>query len=438
MRRKTMSLGLAIAAMLLLGGVYAGNAGAAEAKFTAAQYPATLEGSTLEGKEQVFGLAGSEFHCEELELSGEATSASTTATLTPTYSGCAWSSYSASVSMNGCAYVLHLGEEIESDPDRHHASLDLECPEGKKMQITTAEGQCQISIPPQNAIATTEVKNQAEDVTLDFALEGIEHTVVNGGAPCPLIEGAFENGTYAGSATLAASSGEKAVAFDAFGSTPEPFPAQLVVEEPTIIGEDEEIGKLTTRGRTVTCSTVTYHSDAENLDTAIGLTPTYSGCHTAVAGSVATITNTGCKYILELTGEAAPGGADAFTPFTDLDCGDGAAHIQIDVWFSKAAHGENKTPTCAYTFSDTHEGKAVNQDLAGIELTNKAAGEGTPANWITADVDVTGIVSTRVIGSTLLCGALLDKAGALQTKVKLKAETEGGQEIGATISTHAE
>jgi hypothetical protein len=75
--------------------------------------------------------------------------------------------------------------------------------------------------------------------------------VVNAGAPCPLIEGAFENGTYAGPTTLAASNGEGAVAFDALGSTPEPSPVRLVIEEPAIIGEDEETGKLTRGNRTV-------------------------------------------------------------------------------------------------------------------------------------------------------------------------------------------
>jgi hypothetical protein len=71
MRRKTMGLGFCGGGNASAWGVSAGDAGAAEAKFTAAQYQVALEGSTLEGKEHVFGLVGSEFHCEELELSGK-------------------------------------------------------------------------------------------------------------------------------------------------------------------------------------------------------------------------------------------------------------------------------------------------------------------------------------------------------------------------------
>jgi hypothetical protein len=120
----------------------------------------------------------------------------------------------------------------------------------------------------------------------------------------------------------------------------------------------------------------------------------------------------------------------------DLDCNH-TGHIVIDVWLSKAAHEESKAPTCQYTFSDTHNGVEVNQDLEGIELTNMPADGETPVNWITADVEVEDIVSTRTAGSALVCGPLLDNEGALDTKTKLKAENEGG-EVGATISTHAE
>jgi hypothetical protein len=206
--------------------------------------------------------------------------------------------------------------------------------------------------------------------------------------------------------------------------------------EATITGVDhgENPGKLVSRSRTVTCNVGTYHGDVKNLDTSITLTPKYTNCHTAVAGSVATVTNTGCDYLFTLTGQGPE--PDKFTSTTDLDCDDGKAHIQIDFWLSKAAHEENKTPTCAYTFSDTHENKSVNQELEGIELTNIPGGGATPKNYITADVDVTGIVSTRVVGSTLLCGALLDKEGTLNTQARLKAENEGGQEVGGTISTH--
>lgn len=218
-------------------------------------------------------------------------------------------------------------------------------------------------------------------------------------------------------------------------SANEPAGVTLEQAEATITGEDhgENAGKLVSRGRTVTCNVGTYHGDVADLDTSITLTPEYTDCHTAVAGSVATVTNTGCDYLFTLTGEGNP---HKFTSTTDLDCGDGAAHIQIDVWLSKAAHEEGKTPTCAYTFSDTHEGKSVNQELEGIELTNIPGGGATPKDYITADVDVTGIVSTRVIGSTLLCGALLDKEGTLNTQARLKAEDELGAEVGGTISTH--
>jgi hypothetical protein len=217
-------------------------------------------------------------------------------------------------------------------------------------------------------------------------------------------------------------------------------PAALTLEEnsATIVGEGEETGVLTRSSRTITCNVTTYHGEAANLDPGISLTPSYEECDSSIAGSVVTVTNTGCQYDLSLAGEEAEGGGETFTAVTDLDCNDGAAQIEIELWLSKASHEEKKAPTCAYTFSDTHEGKPVNQALTGIELANKAAGGGASVNWITADVEIAGIVSTRTVGSTLICGALLDGTGNLHTKASLKAENKAEDEVGGTVSTRAE
>jgi hypothetical protein len=203
----------------------------------------------------------------------------------------------------------------------------------------------------------------------------------------------------------------------------------------TITGEDEEPGVLTRDGRSVTCTHSTYHGDGVNKDTHIVLTPSYTGCTTAVAGSVATVTNTGCVYSFTLTGEKV-GSEHTFDATTDLKCGH-TGHIVIDVWLSKHNHETNATPNCSYTFSDTHEGKTVNQSLKGVDLTNEPADPPeTDVNFITAHVGVEGIVSTRTHGTTLLCGKATDAAGKLTALVKLKAEDELGNEVGATISTH--
>lgn len=154
---------------------------------------------------------------------------------------------------------------------------------------------------------------------------------------------------------------------------------------------------LTRGNRTFACNTARFHGDAANLATNFTLIPAYNNCSSSISGSVITFTNTGCHYEYELTAEEGSE-EDVFTATTDLDC-DHEGHILMELWTSEASHKEGKAPLCAYTFSDTHEGTAVNQDLGEIELTNKAAGGETAVNWITADVELAGIHSTRTVAA---------------------------------------
>jgi hypothetical protein len=189
-----------------------------------------------------------------------------------------------------------------------------------------------------------------------------------------------------------------------------------------IHGKDEVAGTLTRNGRTVTCTSAHYKSNTVlNGDTSITITPEYTNCHSA--GLPATVTVNGCAFIFTFTADAG----HTFTAISHLECPPNKV-VEIHVYSSHNNHTAG-TSLCTYHFG------TVNINKTEVSLTNKAAGGTTPKDWITADITVGGIVSTRTSGSELLCGNELDNAGTLHASAELKGTDHAGGAAGITMST---
>jgi hypothetical protein len=191
-----------------------------------------------------------------------------------------------------------------------------------------------------------------------------------------------------------------------------------------IHGTDEVAGTLTRNGRTVTCSISHYKSNTVvNEDASITVTPEYTNCTSA--GLPATVTMNGCNFVFTFTADA-PGGVHTFTAISHLEC-PGTNVVEIHVYSSENNHTAGVS-LCTYHFGPQN-------NKSEVSLTNKGAGGVTPKDWITADITVGGIVSTRTSGSELLCGNELDLTGTLHATVELKGTNHASESRGITMST---
>lgn len=126
----------------------------------------------------------------------------TTMTLKPTYEECKIGMQNALVTLNGCRYTFHLGEQIEPI----EAAMGIECPDGK-IEIETAE--CTITIPQQEprkeVTFTNEGAGTTRAVIADLNVSGIHY--VEHGAGCASQNQTTENGTYTGVITVKGETG---------------------------------------------------------------------------------------------------------------------------------------------------------------------------------------------------------------------------------------
>ncbi len=207
-------------------------------------------------------------------------------------------------------------------------------------------------------------------------------------------------------------------------------PAEVTAEggQATIDGLQE--GELTvfTRGaRTVTCETADLHADVTNGAGSITAFPTYEDCH-ANLGLPATVTMNDCHFNFSLTENS--GGT--FTAVSGLECADPNEKVEIHVYNNHTDHTAG-TSQCTYTF-----GEQGNKNT--IELTNKPAEGETPKDWVTADINVGGIVSTRPNNTThghgglLSCGAENHTTGTLVGQASLKGTDDEENYVGVTVS----
>ncbi len=220
-------------------------------------------------------------------------------------------------------------------------------------------------------------------------------------------------------------------------------PATLTAEQypVTIDGFQEGEPTVFTRGaRQVRCEVADLHAEVASAAAGQTITafPTYENCK-ANLELPATVTMNSCHFVFHLTADAS----DTFTSVSDLVCEVLNDKVEIHVYNNHTDH-TNGTSQCTYTFG-AQSGKTT------IDLTNEGPvihDEGepteevtTPKDWITADINVGGIVSTRPNetshghGGLLSCGPVNHTTGTLVGEAVLKGTDAGGNDNGITVST---
>jgi hypothetical protein len=196
------TLGLAILAILAVSAVTVASASAAE-------FHATAVGVAISGEQTTshkFTITGSSVTCTTAKFTGSTEALnSTTQKVHPEYSGCTAFGLPAQITTIGCKYLFHT----------QTGTADLiDCSNGGVMIIHTESflGSCVVDIPNQTGINgqtfATGGTSPNRDITETSNATNIKSTVTTSTGACPLAVGSHTNGTYTGTTTEKAASGE--------------------------------------------------------------------------------------------------------------------------------------------------------------------------------------------------------------------------------------
>ena len=202
MIRKLKVLGIALIASFAMSAVSA--SGASANPFFHSEFAGIfLTGAQGEMNPNVLTTDLGELKCKVVQYGGSQGAMTTpTMTLTPKYEECTINNQNAVVTVNGCAYTLHL--EQQTNPIE--ALMGIECPDGQKIVIHAP--QCTITVPPQGPHSSVTFTNEGAGMTRSFIADlnvsGIDYQ--EHGAGCAGA-GTTENGTYTGQATITGEAG---------------------------------------------------------------------------------------------------------------------------------------------------------------------------------------------------------------------------------------
>lgn len=205
---------------------------AAKTVFETFDFPGTVSGEQQEA--HTFGLEGGLFSisCKHVTFSGELEEPSETLTVTPAYSECEASEFSATVEMNGCQYVFHGGESFGEG--KFTGTADISCPGGGSIKILAVANTCEVKIGSQSGLSSVTYTNQAEtpqNLKITEELESVHYTVSKTEGLCPLGgTGEKTNGTAKGSSLFKATREGAATGL----GVGQPNMTRLCEEEPAI------------------------------------------------------------------------------------------------------------------------------------------------------------------------------------------------------------
>lgn len=170
------AVGIFAVALTILFGAASASAG----QFRAPSYPASLSGET-------YGIPSIELKtetgtskCTQVTPSGTLSEASSSLSVTPSYSGCkAFGVGGSTFLSNSCHYVLHSLNEKHP----YTGSVDIACSkEGDAIEIVPNGLNCRVRIPAQNALVGAEFQPSGLNVLISINLTGLKYTET--GAAC--------------------------------------------------------------------------------------------------------------------------------------------------------------------------------------------------------------------------------------------------------------
>ena len=371
---------------LLLAALLAGAALPAAAhaapSFKAGFYPATVDAS---GGQEKFTLEFGDLKCETSSYHGEIEKASTTLSLTPTYSECEAIEgiVNATVTTTGCSYVFHVSKQTAED--KFETTFDIVCEEGKAIVVSAAGGTCKAEIAPQTGLSAVELANDTEaspkrDITFDPEVSGITYKAIDEFL-CPFNgSGTKTNGSFTASSGITLTGQSPSEPETKIGvevgeppSGPPSFRASFYPATPHGSGGSE---KFTLEAGSVECETTSYDGELKEASTTLSLASGYSGCK-AFGFAGATVTTTGCSFVLHVGEQTAE---DKFESAVDIACEAGKA--------IKIVAGPCEAEIPAQT------------GLKAVELVNDT--EASPKRDITFDPEVSSLAYT-VLKDGFLC-----------------------------------
>jgi hypothetical protein len=193
MIRNLKALGLALVAVFAMSAVVASAASAAIPSLTAASGPVTLSGSDTAGTKSTLTAFGLKTECTGSYTAHKYNvtprefipSGATTITVTPVYTNCVGviggTSTPATVTMNGCDYVLHVGNTV-AGVEKYGGTTDVVCPESQQIEVhvytnsTHATTICTVKVPGQTGLVGGTVQNNAGNLKLGGPITGIRST----------------------------------------------------------------------------------------------------------------------------------------------------------------------------------------------------------------------------------------------------------------------
>jgi hypothetical protein len=212
MTRKLKTLGLALIAVLAIAATAVPSAYAVEYTLTAGEYPATLDGTSLEST--IFNFGGREVTCKKTTLAATLEKQSTTLLIGREYSECSLQflgTLPATFKTNGCAFETHLVGALNATV--FEAKVDIVCEGSNGIEVyayasaakhAAGEPVCIYEMPPQTGRSTVEFKNFVGEshIAITPRVKGIKYKILKGEAFVCGLES--ENGTYTGSTTVTA------------------------------------------------------------------------------------------------------------------------------------------------------------------------------------------------------------------------------------------
>lgn len=193
---------LAVLVAVVLGSLALAAPGIAS-EFEAETYPVEVRGEN-EGN-HVLGIEDKlALECSTVTFKGEMDVWTETEEVSPTYSGCTAFGFAATVTTNGCTYVLRAGLEL-AEPGDFEGTMDVKCPTGQKIAVVA--GTCEVQIGAQEKVAKVEYDNDTEaapdEITFSTALTKLKYNKTKDGFACALTgTGEKEDGSYTGTTTI--------------------------------------------------------------------------------------------------------------------------------------------------------------------------------------------------------------------------------------------
>jgi hypothetical protein len=361
MTSRAVVLAYAILGLLAVGTAFASVASASS--LSAEDYPAVLKGEPT--VQHVFTFEGGlTAKCPVTLLRGELSGSSAEVKLEAEYQGTFEGkctafglSTTASISMNGCVYVLK--PESQVGEGKFSGAFDISCPEGQRLTIVA--GTCEVQIGEQKNLKTAEFLNDTkekahtDEVTFNAAAEGsVKYLKAKDGTGCPLAgTGEKTDGSFSGKTTITGLDPTTKAGLDVYFFQLAPWTAGTYPT--TLTGVQTSVQTFTFEaGQKLECGVALFDGEIGGSALEVLMTAEYEGTSgekprkcTDSGLPIVTVTMNGCKYRFRAIGGAKEG---KFAGGVDLRCPPGAAVVVQ--WLN-----------CKAQFGDESAGNAVNQNL---------------------------------------------------------------------------